>query len=102
GAGARVDSIVVGIGVNLQHLAYPAEMTDRATSIEAELGRPVSRSLLVVEVLGRLREAVEKLRAGDRDWVSREWRQFGRVGLDGAPVRWQEQGALRRGLARDV
>ena len=102
GAGARVESVVVGIGLNLRHLAYPADMADRATSIEAELGRPVSRALLVVETLARLRDAMARLRAGDRDWVPRAWRQFGRAGLEGAPVRWQDQGALCRGLARDV
>jgi BirA family biotin operon repressor/biotin-[acetyl-CoA-carboxylase] ligase len=102
GTGARVDSVVVGIGLNLQHLAYPPDMADRATSIEAELGRPVSRSTIVVDVLGRLRDAMRRLQAGERDWVSSAWRQFGGIGLDGAPIRWQEQGTPRRGLARDV
>jgi BirA family biotin operon repressor/biotin-[acetyl-CoA-carboxylase] ligase len=102
GAGSRVDAVVIGVGLNLQHLAYPAEMADRATSVEAELGRPVSRSMLVVEVLGQLGEATRRLRAGDREWVAREWRRFGHVGLAGAPVRWQEQGTARRGVARDV
>jgi biotin-(acetyl-CoA carboxylase) ligase len=34
--------------------------------------------------------------------VCREWRQFGRAGLEAAPVRWHEQGAERTGTARDI
>jgi BirA family biotin operon repressor/biotin-[acetyl-CoA-carboxylase] ligase len=102
GAGARIDAVVVGVGLNLQTRAYPAEMRDRATSLEAELGRPVSRALIAVEVLGRLHDAMDRLRANDRDWVLREWRRFGAAGLEGAPIRWQEQGTSRRGFARDI
>jgi BirA family biotin operon repressor/biotin-[acetyl-CoA-carboxylase] ligase len=102
GAGARIDAVVIGVGLNLLSLAYPVEMRDRATSVETELGRPVSRAALVVEVLSRLRAAMERLRANDREWVRREWRHFGGVGLDGAPVRWHEHGSSRRGLARDI
>ena len=102
GTGARIDAVVVGVGLNLLTIAYPAEMRDRATSLEAELGRSVSRALLAVEVLVRLRAAMDRLRANDRDGVIREWRRFGAAGLEGAPVRWQEQGAPRRGFARDI
>ena len=102
GAGSRVDAVVIGIGVNLGHLAYPPDVADRATSIEAELGRPVSRGVIAVAVLAALREAVGHLRAGDRAWITAAWRGFGRAGLDGAPVHWQEGGVLQRGLARDL
>jgi BirA family biotin operon repressor/biotin-[acetyl-CoA-carboxylase] ligase len=100
--GSRVDAVVIGIGLNLRHVDYPAEIADRATSIEAEWGRVVDRATLVVELLGRVGDAVRRLRSSDTTWVSREWRRFGRAGLSGAPVRWQAQGALHRGLARDV
>ena len=39
GPGPNVDAVVVGIGVNLRHVAYPTEIADRATSIETELGQ---------------------------------------------------------------
>jgi len=100
--GGRIEAVVVGIGINLRSAAYPAEIADRATSIETELGRPVDRASLVVACLGRLRAAVERLRQGRGDEVCREWRQFGRAGLEAAPVRWHEQGAERTGTARDI
>jgi BirA family biotin operon repressor/biotin-[acetyl-CoA-carboxylase] ligase len=102
GAGARIDAVVIGVGLNLLTLAYPADMRDRATSVETELGRPVNRADVVVEVLTRLRAAMDRLRGNDREWVLREWRRFGGIGLDGAPVRWHEHGTSRRGFARDI
>jgi BirA family biotin operon repressor/biotin-[acetyl-CoA-carboxylase] ligase len=102
GSGSRIDAVVIGIGLNLLSLAYPAEMRDRATSIEAELGRPVSRAAIVTEVLAEVRDGIDRLRRGGHDWVLQNWRRFGQVGLDAAPVRWQEHGEWRRGIARDI
>ena len=62
GVGARVDAIVVGIGVNLRAAAYPPELAGQATSIEIELGRPIERAMLVAECLGRLADSVRRLR----------------------------------------
>jgi BirA family biotin operon repressor/biotin-[acetyl-CoA-carboxylase] ligase len=102
GAGARVDAVVIGVGLNVRQAAWPPELADRATSLEAELGRPFGRSDLVVELLARLREALDRLRAGERDWVSRDWRRFGRAGFGGAPVRWTDPQGVHHGLARDI
>ena len=103
GSGAEIDALVVGIGVNLAIAATPPELADVATSIEAELGRPVDRAQV------RRRSAwpsstryFARLRAGGRAWVCDEWRRFGRAGLLGARVRWDDQGIERSGFARDL
>jgi BirA family biotin operon repressor/biotin-[acetyl-CoA-carboxylase] ligase len=100
--GGRIGAIVIGMGINLRPAAYPAEMAHRATSIETELGRPIDRSSLVVACLGGLRAAMERLREGRGHEVCREWRRFGRAGLQSAPVRWHEQDAVRTGTAHDI
>ena len=74
----------------------------RATSIETELGRPIDRAPVVVDVLASLAEVIDRLWRHDHAWVRSEWRRFGRAGLGGASVRWSEQGQDRRGLARDI
>ena len=102
GVGARVSAIVVGIGVNLRSAAYPPELSDRATSIEVELGRPVERAMLVVTCLRRLADGVRRLRQGGDEGIVGAWRRFGRAGLNGASVRWHEQSEEHRGLARDI
>jgi BirA family biotin operon repressor/biotin-[acetyl-CoA-carboxylase] ligase len=102
GTGAPTEAIVIGLGVNLRHAAYPRELADRATSVEGELGRPADRSALVVEWLARVREVVERLREGGQEWVRAEWRRLARAGLGGAPVRWCDQSVERRGRACDI
>jgi BirA family biotin operon repressor/biotin-[acetyl-CoA-carboxylase] ligase len=102
GAGARVDAIVVGMGINLRLAAYPPELSDRATSIEAELGRPTERAVLVVECLRRLAGRVRQLRQTGREGIVGDWRTLGRAGLNGASVRWRASSGERRGLAREI
>jgi BirA family biotin operon repressor/biotin-[acetyl-CoA-carboxylase] ligase len=101
-AGSRVSAVVVGIGINLQPAAYPAELSRTATSIEVELGRPVERAPLVEACLAHLFAIVARLRGGESSSVLDEWRRFGRAGLENAPVRWHDQGGERRGRARDI
>jgi BirA family biotin operon repressor/biotin-[acetyl-CoA-carboxylase] ligase len=50
-AGARVEHVVVGIGINVNGVAFPPELADRATSLRAALGRPVDRTALLAAVL---------------------------------------------------
>ena len=102
GRGGALDAIVVGTGINLQPAAYPPELQDRATSIEAELGRPVERAPIVMACLERLKAAIEGLRTGGGAALLAEWRRLGRAGLDRAGVRWHEHGVERRGRATDI
>jgi BirA family biotin operon repressor/biotin-[acetyl-CoA-carboxylase] ligase len=50
-AGARVEHVVVGIGVNVNGLDFPPELGGRATSLRAALGRPVDRTALLAALL---------------------------------------------------
>jgi BirA family biotin operon repressor/biotin-[acetyl-CoA-carboxylase] ligase len=102
GQGARIDAVVVGIGVNVLGAAYPRALSDRATSIESELGRPIERAPLVVAVLAALSDVVERLEAGDRHHICQRWRTFAAAGLGGAPVRWTDRDVARAGRARDI
>lgn len=98
----EVDAVIVGIGINLRGTAFPPEMEHRATAVEVELGRPVDRAHCITEVLAALARGMSRLRDGDRDWVTQEWRRHGAAGLRGSPVRWNEDTSVRRGLAVDI
>jgi BirA family biotin operon repressor/biotin-[acetyl-CoA-carboxylase] ligase len=102
GSGPRINVVVVGIGVNVQPAAYPPELQNRATSIEAELGRPAERGHVSVEILVRLLQEVARIREGDRARVLSDWRRLGHAGLADEPVRWQDQDGTRRGVAKDL
>jgi BirA family biotin operon repressor/biotin-[acetyl-CoA-carboxylase] ligase len=102
GVSAHADAVVVGLGVNLLVAAYPPVLARHATSIEAELGRPVERAPLVIECLVRLLDVARRLRAGGSGEVLDEWRRLGGRGLAGAVVRWQDQRGERRGRVKDI
>jgi len=98
-ASAQVDAVVVGIGINLRAGAFPPELADRASAVEVELGRPVDRAVCLVEVLVALADASARLAAGDRDWVTADWRRYGAAGLRNSPVSWHDGQQVRRGVA---
>jgi BirA family biotin operon repressor/biotin-[acetyl-CoA-carboxylase] ligase len=62
----------------------------------------VDRTPIVVEVLARLRDVVDRLREGQNEAICAEWRALGRAGLGGAPVRWVDAAGERRGFAKDI
>ncbi len=102
GAGTCVDGVVVGVGLNLRPALYPPAVASRATSVEVELGRPIDRAPLIVEVLDRLRAMMDLIDRGDRDAVCAAWRRLGAAGLAGVPVRWQDQAMEYRGRTRGL
>ena len=62
--GRRLRHVILGYGINVLAAAYPPEIADRATSIEAELGRPVDRAAVFAESLACLAERLRELSAG--------------------------------------
>ncbi len=102
GHGSRIEAVVIGIGINLLQVAYPREISNRATSIETELGRPIERAPLVVTLLGALSGVMNDLHASATDRVCDAWRRLASAGLSGAPVRWTGAAGERTGRARDI
>jgi len=93
--------IVLGFGINLLTAAYPADVAARATSIEAELGRPVERGLVLSECLAALSQRYTQLIGGVVSTIIDAWRARARPMLR-RMVEWEQQGSLRRGMAVDV
>jgi BirA family transcriptional regulator, biotin operon repressor / biotin---[acetyl-CoA-carboxylase] ligase len=87
GDGAAQRHAVVGIGVNLRTTGYPLEIARRATSIESELGRPVDRGAVLVEVLAGFAARYADLGAGRIDAILARWRELA-PSSRGARVAW--------------
>lgn len=49
--GEYIQHVVIGVGINVKKQDFPPELQDRATSLEAETGKPVSRALLLQKVM---------------------------------------------------
>ncbi len=71
----QVQYIVLGIGVdvNLLHSEFPAALRSKATSIRAELGRPVSRAGLAVAILRELDRDYQRICEDNLRGLADEW-----------------------------
>jgi BirA family biotin operon repressor/biotin-[acetyl-CoA-carboxylase] ligase len=74
----RIAFVVCGIGlnVNLDRETMPPEFRETATSLMAELGRPVARAPLVRAVMARFEAAYDQLLAGQFGQVLDRWREL--------------------------
>jgi BirA family biotin operon repressor/biotin-[acetyl-CoA-carboxylase] ligase len=89
--GDRLRHVILGFGVNVLTSAYPPEIADRATSIEAELGRPVDRGAVFAESLACLAERLRQISAGEFGAVLDAWRALSPSSV-GARVRISAEG----------
>ena len=87
GLGTDNQAIVLGIGVNVRHASLDPLLMERATSLEAELGRRVSRGLVLEEALVAIAATYDRLRGGDADAILREWCEAAPSAV-GATVVW--------------
>lgn len=57
-----LDYAVVGIGLNVQNMNFPKNISDIATSLYLETGKKFSKSLLAAEILNKLEEHMDKIK----------------------------------------
>jgi BirA family biotin operon repressor/biotin-[acetyl-CoA-carboxylase] ligase len=92
---------VVGVGVNVASMTFPREVASRATSLEAELGRPVDRGLVMAESLVGLAARYGQLRRGEQARVMEAWRTRAAF-IVGRPIEWDADGGTGRGIVEAV
>jgi BirA family transcriptional regulator, biotin operon repressor / biotin---[acetyl-CoA-carboxylase] ligase len=100
-AEAAPSHVVLGVGVNVSRAAYPADVSQTATSLESELGRAVDRGTLLVECLAAFEARYDDVRSDRRGTVVDAWRAYARP-LLGRRVEWDAHDGLRRGVAEDL
>lgn len=88
--------VVLGFGINLHPAAYPAEIADRATSLETELGRAVDAGLVLAECLAALATNVGRLAERESRQVLARWRELAPL-AHGAVVEWDTPAGRRQG-----
>jgi BirA family transcriptional regulator, biotin operon repressor / biotin---[acetyl-CoA-carboxylase] ligase len=121
----RVNYVILGIGVNVNLAAsdFTPEVRKVATSLQIEMGKPVSRPELAVNILRELEQDYTRLRDGDFAQVADEWERhcttIGQeivihagerrlrgvaesLGDDGALLLRSEHGHLERVMGGDV
>jgi BirA family biotin operon repressor/biotin-[acetyl-CoA-carboxylase] ligase len=75
----QIKYVVLGIGVdvNLNPGDFPAELRKIATSLKAELDRPISRPDLAVAILRELDSDYARISAGQFPALADEWAKHG-------------------------
>jgi len=69
----KIRSVVVGIGINVNHSGFPAELGQLATSLRIECKRVCSRIDLLCALLERFERLYEDLQQGRRAAVLHRW-----------------------------
>jgi BirA family biotin operon repressor/biotin-[acetyl-CoA-carboxylase] ligase len=100
--GSNVRSVVLGIGLNVNHHAkdFPQFLRHRATSLRRELGRPVSRVELLADLLSCFERLYLQFQAHGLEPFVDRWRQLSAV--LGQVVSIQIGQRYFRGLAVDI
>lgn len=97
----RVTHVVLGYGINVNPMAYPAELRDRATSLETELGRPIDRFAVCVATLTAVARRYQDLLDGRFDAILDAWRSRA-PGSRGARVEWQGAAGPSAGVTAGI
>jgi BirA family biotin operon repressor/biotin-[acetyl-CoA-carboxylase] ligase len=100
-AGDRLEHVVFGYGINLRPSVCPAEIRDRVTSLEEELGRGVDASLVLQATLDALDRRYADLLEGREDRVLTRWTELA-PRARGARVEWTSAGVTRRGVSAGI
>ncbi len=99
--GMRIDSVIIGVGLNVNRMQWPPELDGAATSLRAEA--PAKEPLDRAEVLAALLSHMER-------WVHRFARDGAAVVVDalrpslallGEPIRWEDGEGIFEGIDRD-
>lgn len=90
--GHRVDTVIVGIGVNLGSAGWPPELAATATSLEQAAGAPVDRAAFVEQLLAQVERWIDRYVASGMAVVAPAWRDrmapgiLGRARVGGAEL----------------
>jgi BirA family biotin operon repressor/biotin-[acetyl-CoA-carboxylase] ligase len=93
--------VVLGFGVNLRASAYPPAIANRASSLEAELGRPVDSGLLLAAILETLATHFRALSGGAPRALLARWRELAPTAR-GATVVCETAGGKERGVTAGI
>jgi BirA family biotin operon repressor/biotin-[acetyl-CoA-carboxylase] ligase len=90
--------VILGFGINLRAAAYPPELSDRATSIEAELGRPADGAAVLAETLSSLARWFQPLSRGQSSDLLSRWRELA-PSARGAALEWDAPIGVMSGIS---
>ena len=88
-------SIIIGIGINLNHTSFPESLQDIATSLKMETGQTVDRTQLALSLLQNLDSEFKDF--GNRENLIRKWTE--QSDMFGKTVTIHQKGKEQTGIA---
>jgi BirA family biotin operon repressor/biotin-[acetyl-CoA-carboxylase] ligase len=99
--GDGLQHVVLGFGINILRSAYPPEIDNSATSLEVELGRPVSTAAIFAECLAGIAERMHELSTGQSERVLGRWAELS-PSSRGTRVEWETSAGPRSGVTSGI
>ena len=96
GIGTPDQSVIVGVGINVQDAAYPPDVAIRATSLESELGRRIDGGEVLEHVLKGLWDRLAALEQSPSD-ILQAWRAAS-PNAAGTRVEWDGRHGVTAGI----
>jgi BirA family transcriptional regulator, biotin operon repressor / biotin---[acetyl-CoA-carboxylase] ligase len=100
-AGDGLQHVVLGFGVNILRSAYPLDLGNSATSLEVELGRPVSAAAVFAECLAMIAERMHELSIGQSERVLGRWAELS-PSSRGRRVEWATAVGTQSGVTAGI
>jgi len=97
----EAQQVVLGYGINVGRMAYPPELSERATALEVELGRAIDRPALFAETLVAMARRYDDLLTGRFDAILDGWRARS-PGCRGTRVSWTSAAGPRSGVTAGI
>ena len=95
------EAVIVGVGINVAEVEFPAEIASRAGSLAGALGGPADRGAVLVELLAALAHWRQVLAAGGTERMLERWRALAPSSV-GAAVEWRAANARLSGVTAGI
>jgi BirA family transcriptional regulator, biotin operon repressor / biotin---[acetyl-CoA-carboxylase] ligase len=93
-----VQHVIVGIGINVGPASFPPELSDRAGSIETELGRAVDAGAVLAQVLAALNRALSEVEHAGPPSLFTRWLELAPSAY-GERIEWDGPRGVRNGVS---
>lgn len=90
--------VILGIGINVGSASFPPELSDRAGSIETELGRPVDAGAVLAQVLARLNGVLSEVEHAGPPTLFTRWLELA-PSASGERIEWDGPHGVHRGVS---
>jgi BirA family biotin operon repressor/biotin-[acetyl-CoA-carboxylase] ligase len=97
--GSKIERLVIGIGLNVNQIAFQRKFTTEPTSLKKELGHPVDREKTLAEILNNIEEMLNSsIKFPDK--ILEDWKE--KCKMIGARITVVNDDVTKHGIFNDI